>query len=210
MSYKPADFYIGVMEFFSILMPGALLTFLWLDFGARLFGGGPLPPLSGPASRWIAFIVASYVLGHLLHHVGGLLDKWIYDKLYVKRWKRRKGEERLLTKAREVVEGTLGADATMTSTFSWAASFVRAHNAAAANEIERGGADSKFFRSLALVAAAATAKFAAAALPTAAIAALLLLAFAVWRFCDRRWNNVQLTYEYFVMLAEEQKRTGDA
>jgi hypothetical protein len=121
MSYKPADFFIGVMEFFAVLMPGALLAFLWLDAGRGLFEG-PLPSLPGPGSRWIAFFVSSYILGHLLHHVGELLDTWVYDRIYVKCWKRRKGEERLLTKTREIMKATLQNDASMTNAFSWAAS----------------------------------------------------------------------------------------
>lgn len=38
MSYKPTDFFIGVMEFFTIIMPGALLAFLLLDYGKSVFG----------------------------------------------------------------------------------------------------------------------------------------------------------------------------
>jgi hypothetical protein len=199
MSYKPEDFFISVMEFFAILMPGALLTFLWLDNGIRLFKETlPFPP--GQASLWIAFFVSSYILGHLLHHIGGILDKLIYDKLYVKRWKRRKGEEQLLTKTHEIMKKTLQDDASMTSAFSWASSFVRAHNKYAANELERGGAESKFFRSLVFVSAIAAIKFFINSSPDTGISALALFIFALWRFCDRRWNSAQLTYEYFILL----------
>src|SRR5215217_2935744 len=110
MSYNPADFFLGVMDFFAILMPGALFAFLLLDRGKSIFGG-LLPSLPGTAAKWIAFLVVAYVLGHLLHHVGSFLDKWIYDRLYVKRWKRKGGEERLLTKTRELMEKQLGNDA---------------------------------------------------------------------------------------------------
>lgn len=209
MSYKPADFFIGVMELFAILMPGALLTFLWLDYGNKLLQN-LLPSPPGQAILWIAFFVSSYVLGHLLHHVGGLLDKWIYDKFYVNRWKRRKGEERLLTKTREMMKQTLQDDACMTSAFSWAASFVRAHNEYAANELERGGADSKFFRSLALVSAVAAIRFFIESSPETGLVALVLLIFSLWRFCDRRWNNTQLTYEYFILLHGDIKTDRNA
>ena len=206
MSYKPTDFFIGVMEFFAILMPGALLAFLLTDWGTPLFGD-LLPALPGAAGKWIAFLIISYVLGHLLHHLGGIIDKWIYGRLYVKQWKRRKGEERLLTKTRELMDKELGKDANMTNAFSWAASYVRVHNAAAASELERGGAESKFFRSLAFVAVVAMVLFASKSSLLATLGALILLVFSLWRFCDRRWKNVQLTYEYFIMLkmAEDKK-----
>lgn len=199
MHYKPADFFLGVMEFFAILMPGALLTFLMIDWGAPLFGV-LLPRLPGTTAKWLAFAVSSYVLGHLLHHLGAILDKWIYDNLYVKKWKRRRGEERLLVKTRELMNEALGTDAQMTSAFSWATSFVRLNSDAAATELERGGADSKFFRSLSIVALVAMALFLAKGEWVACGGAFPLLVFSLWRFCGRRWTNSQLTYEYFIML----------
>jgi hypothetical protein len=192
------------MDFFSILMPGAVLTFLLLDWGTPMFGG-LLPRLPGTAGKWIAFIIVSYVLGHLLHHVGGLLDKWIYDKLYVKKWKRKDGEEKLLTRTRDLIKDELGDDEDMTSPFSWASSYLHTHNDAATSELERGGADSKFFRSLSLVSLVAVGLFASKTSLLATGGALLLLTFSLWRFCDRRWKNSQLTYQYFIMI----KRAGD-
>jgi hypothetical protein len=212
VSYKPADFFIGVMDFFSILMPGAVLTFLLLSWGTPLFGG-LLPPPPGAAGKWIAFIVVSYVMGHLLHHIGGVLDKWMYDRLYVKKWKRRAGEEKLLRRTRELMRKELRNDADITSAFSWASSYVRTQSDAANSELERGGADSKFFRSLSLVSLVAAASFASNASLLATGGALLLFAFSLWRFCDRRWKNSQLTYQYFIMikLAEDEKmNNGDS
>lgn len=199
MSHKPADFLLGVMEFFAILMPGALLAFLLVDWGRSLFGG-PLPSLPDTSANWMAFIVGSYVLGHLLHHLGFVMDKWVYDEVYVKRWKRRKGEDRLLKKVRELLEMKLGTDAKIISAFSWAASYVRLHSGAAAGELERGGADSKFFRSLSIVVIVAMALFAVEQLVLAFAGAIVLLGFSLWRFCDLRWKNSQLTYEYFIMI----------
>lgn len=199
MTYKPTDFFVGVMEFFAIIMPGALLAFLLLDYGKSVFGI-LLPTLSGTAEKWAAFLVIAYVFGHLLHHIGGIFDKYIYDKFYVKKWKRKKGKERLLTRTCDLIKAELGHDINMTSAFSWAGSYVRVHSAAAASELERGGADSKFFRSLSFVALVAVVLFASKSLLLATGCALLLFAFSIWRFCDLRWKNSQRTYEYFIML----------
>ena len=103
MDYKPNDFFIGLMDFFSILLPGALVTFLLISAYPKLIRELP-PVLCGSLEKWIAFLVASYILGHLLHHFGFTLDKWIYDGLYVKRWKRRKGDEKLLVLSRELMK----------------------------------------------------------------------------------------------------------
>lgn len=210
MSFKPADFFLGVMEFFAILMPGALLTFLLLSWRAPMVGD-VLPRLPGTAGKWIAFLVVSYVLGHLLHHVGGVLDKAIYDELYVKRHKRKRGKEKLLTRAEELKEQALGDNNEMIeNTFSWAAAYVRTRSGAAANELDRGGADSKFFRSLSLVSLVALVLFALKSSLLATGVAFLLFAFSLLRFCVLRWKNTQLTYQYFIMLTMDEKTDEEA
>lgn len=197
MDYKPADFFVGVMDFFTILLPGALLTFVLRDVGTPVFGAA-LPALNTAAEKWIAFIVSSYILGHLLHHLGSVLD-YFYDWLYVKKWRRRHGKEDLLVKSQELMANQLGW-VRMPSVFSWAASFVRANNDTAAGELERSGADSKFFRSLTIVLLAGGAIMWSRVGWYGALACFALMLVSFWRFCDRRWQTSQLTYEYFIML----------
>lgn len=203
---KPADFFIGVMEFFAILMPGAVLVYLLLVTAPGL-GATALDPFK-PASdvvKWFAYGVAAYVSGHLLHHVGSVLDGW-YDKGYV-RYKRRFGDERLLRDARALVRADLGGDLEEISTFEWAGSWVRAHSDAAGAELERAGADSKFFRSLCIVAAIGAPVFLVQIEVVASVGSFALSWFSYRRFCKRRWDTAQRTYEYFVMLRGE-KGTG--
>ena len=150
--------------------------------------------------KWSTYAVAAYVSGHLLHHVGSVLDDW-YDQGFV-RDKRRFGEERLLRDARELVRTDLGGDLEI-STFEWAGSWVRAHSGAAGAELERSGADSKFFRSLCIVAAIGVVVFLTRGAIFAAIASFALSWFSYRRFCKRRWDTAQRTYEYFVMLRRE-------
>ncbi len=204
MSVKPGDFFIGLVDFFAILLPGAIFTFLLWDVGETVLSSS-LPPLDSSAKAWTAFVVASYVLGHALHQAGSVLDR-SYDALYVKGWKRRKGEERLLTRTRELMRGMLGGDATMTSAYSWAGSYVRTASDAATRELERMGAESKFFRSLALVLAFALVTFVVRGLCKEAAGALLLTAFSYWRFCRRRWDASQTAYEYFILLTQRELR----
>jgi hypothetical protein len=67
---KPSDFFVGVMDFFAILLPGALVTAL-LDVSENALDfAGDRP---GSTERWAAFLAAAYVLGHVLHAAGALL-----------------------------------------------------------------------------------------------------------------------------------------
>lgn len=194
---KPGDFFIGAMEFFSILLPGAVLAYLLAPWASWLFGPLMRGPL-GEAERWLAFAVAAYFLGHLLHHAAPFLDRW-YDQRYVAR-KRRFGDETLYREAKKLAAQDLGGVPEDVSVFQWAGSYVRLHSAAAGAEIERAGGESKFFRSLCLVGAIAALVFMFKGHIVGMAAAAALTAFSYWRFCDRRWQSTQRTYEYFVLL----------
>jgi hypothetical protein len=206
---KPGDFFISLADFFAIVLPGAIFTFIlwWLMEWWRPEG---LPALSSSAPWWIVFLVTSYVFGHLLHQLGSLLDK-VYDKWYIPKLKRKKGkEERLLTLTREVMRGVLGKDAAMTNAWNWATSYTRIHSDAAGRELERVGAESKFFRSLVLVLLFASLALAAREHWLWAGLALVLAGFSCWRFFVRRWSATQLAYEYFILLTRSQASRGSA
>ena len=74
-----------------------------------------LYPINDLGVRWAAFAVASYVFGHVLHHVGAVLDKW-YDEGYA-RHERRFGEEGLLRASKELMATDLKANSDGVSTF---------------------------------------------------------------------------------------------
>lgn len=64
MDVDPQKFFIGLMEFFAILLPGAVITFLAID----LLGPIALGQRFGSLPEWQAvgvFLFASYLLGHL-------------------------------------------------------------------------------------------------------------------------------------------------
>lgn len=140
------------------------------------------------------------MLGHLLHHLGSVLD-YTYDHVYAKA-KRKHGEERLLTKTKEFMEKDLGTKENLPSAFYWAGSFVRLKSATAALELDRSGSDSKFFRSLCLVALASLLGLLWQGDWAPAVAALLVALFSWLRFTKRRWDTTQRTYEYFVLLRQ--------
>lgn len=198
--YKPADLFVGLVDFLAVLLPGSLLVYLLLPVAGGVVGTF-LPPLETELQRWAGFLVAAYVAGHFLHLAGDrLLDRHVYDRWYVKK-KRRGREERFLVETRKLM-GDFGKFPDV-SAFQWAGSFVRLRSSRAADEVERLGAESKFFRSLSLVAAIAAVMAGFRGCWLIAVCAALIALFALRRYCERRWTTAQRTYEYFVMLTRD-------
>jgi hypothetical protein len=77
MNFDPQKFFIGLMDFFSILLPGALLTYLLMGEVGAIVLGDSYAQLVG-AQAWAAFLFASYLFGHLLSLLGPRLAE-IYD-----------------------------------------------------------------------------------------------------------------------------------
>ncbi|SEJ19770.1 hypothetical protein SAMN04244579_03457 [Azotobacter beijerinckii] len=81
MNFDPQKFFIGLMDFFSILLPGALLTWLLMGEMGPVVLGDRYAKLAG-AEVWAVFLFASYLFGHLVFQLGSWLDEF-YD------WARR-------------------------------------------------------------------------------------------------------------------------
>jgi hypothetical protein len=77
---RPADFFIGLVDFFAILLPGALLSFLVLTIHVPL-SQFDVPDMHGEAAFWVKFAVGSYLLGQLVFAVSPYLDR-VYDRFY--------------------------------------------------------------------------------------------------------------------------------
>jgi hypothetical protein len=79
MSFDPRTYFVGLMDFFSILLPGALLTYAGKDWVSNRMGGTDVQ-LDG-AESVILFLFSSYLVGHLTFLVSSALDDWVYDPL---------------------------------------------------------------------------------------------------------------------------------
>jgi hypothetical protein len=278
---KPADFYIGALDFFAIVVPGACLGYLLLvGFRDTRIGAVLAEPLSEPGAKWVGFAVLSYTLGHLLHLLGGfLLDHPLYDLWYARlrspheytnwgasclkdregnpdsettklrtkvdefkadqvatgwwqqlktsfRWRfwperywpgwyldprylksplQHKAEE--LRKA-ELLKPPVSVSAPEelpSSLFQWATIRVKQSDPTAGAELDRAGADSKFFRGLALVAIAAVIWVGNLGTQSEerwalTVATVLLSVLFLWRYLSRRWIATQQTYLTYVIL----------
>jgi hypothetical protein len=81
---KPGDFFVGVTDLFSVLLPGAVVSFIAmkaeqsLSPPADLFGLLKLKDASG----YTAFLVCSFLLGHLVDMIGASFLDRLYDLSY--------------------------------------------------------------------------------------------------------------------------------
>jgi hypothetical protein len=203
---KPGDFLLGVLDFFAILLPGSLATWLVaqyippaelrraLSFGFAEFETSPDSFLLGGA-----LLLSSYVLGHFVHMTGAQLDT-AYD-----RWRRqaKPTTSDVNFKAADAVRKTLTPMLTggEFSTLKWSKAYIQTESPEARVEIDRLEADSKFFRSLVIVALAFAAHFLLRVQsPAAGVVALALARVSFHRFRDQRWKLTELSYATAVIV----------
>lgn len=206
MATKPADFFIGVVDLFSIFLPGALLSFLFLGVARQNIIGKLVPDIEGAAANWMAFALVAYLLGHFASLVGAVILDRIYDQTFVK-YKRRHGDH-LYNYARKLKANVLGDKDNIANAYKWARTNVRLRNGNGTTEIDRLEADSKFFRSVSVVLGVSTIVFATGGGWKISLASALLTVLSCWRFADLRWKCTESAYLCLVVL--ETRRAGTA
>lgn len=150
--YKPGDLLVGIVDFFAIVLPGAMLTFLGLKFEKKIFDGSLLPALGEGPPRWIAFILVAYLVGNIVYLLGASSLDWIYGATY-RQFQSRQTDDALYKAAKNLKGKTLiplSMDE-IENPYKWSRAMVRVRNSSAAAEIDRLEASSKFFRSLVIV-----------------------------------------------------------
>jgi len=222
MDFDPQKFFIGLMDFFSVLLPGALLTFLVQDdLGPKLLDGR-FCQLAGPGpAGWIAFLVSSYLLGHFIFLIGSwALDDHLYDPLrnatYAQqvsrlasgkrlshRWMRRAAPRFFKPAADTTLRRAIvmrnryldpvGASSAVNA-FQWGKARLLVESPAGAAVVQRFEADSKFFRSLVVVLAFLTIWGAWYGRISLAVVSAGLIAPALWRYIDQRAKAINQTH----------------
>lgn len=75
MNFDPQKFFIGLMDFFSILLPGAVLACLEMDVAwPQIIFEAKYRALAD-GERLAMFLLASYVVGHLVFLLGPSLGE---------------------------------------------------------------------------------------------------------------------------------------
>lgn len=226
MNFDPEKLFIGLMDFFSILLPGALLTYLLMGETGPVVLGERYSKLAD-AEAWAAFLFASYLFGHLVFLLGSWLDEF-YD------WARRytlntqitmlarrgrllpwlartliwlvfKRERNLaVDRAGKIKQQALGAlhaeDAI--NTFQWSKAWLNAESPASLAVVQRFEADAKFFRCFTVVLLLLLAAWPwqyhwpLAGIPVV----LVLLLLALWRYMEQRYKATNQAYWFVITL----------
>jgi ADP-ribose pyrophosphatase YjhB (NUDIX family) len=226
MNFDPQKFFIGLMDFFSILLPGALLTYLLMGEVGPVVLGDRYANLTG-AQAWAAFLFASYLFGHLIFLLGSWLDEF-YDwarchtlntqiALLARRgrllpwlaraliWLVFKRERNLAvdhaTRIKEQALGPLQAKDAI-KTFQWSKALLNVESPASLAVVQRFEADSKFFRCFTVVLLLLLATWPwQHHWPLAGIPILLvLLLLALWRYMEQRYKATNQAYWSVITL----------
>jgi hypothetical protein len=217
---KPNDLFIGIIDFFAVLVPGvvAVIVVGWaVNF--RM-----------PEKQDVFFLgtilTAGFVLGHILHGLGSFLDIFVYDPLFkplgaeqkahgLRRKSYFRSNDKLYVASKNLIafpvnDIAAGGDKDLgtktgqlpVGVYQWARAWLRIHSPEATAELDRLEADSKLFRSLSVIGLAVLICFkflpasAAGLLPLS----LVVMVICLWRYCDLRQKMVRACYLHFVLL----------
>jgi|GEM_PF-494479 len=232
MSFEPEKFFIGLMDFFTILLPGALFTYFVQDqAGPLLFGARYLNASDTEAA--IRFAFSSYLLGHFISLFGSLLiDDAIYDPIRNGTASRQierlaKGKRLYPQLLRKFAvwffrndDETLGQALRLKNryfepprnaainAFQWSKALLTIEKPSTMAGVQRLEADSKFFRSLAVVLFALI--FVGIKTNQRAIVILAAIGIlpALWRYADQRRKSINQAYWYVMTLEAGKSETA--
>jgi hypothetical protein len=195
---KPSDFYVGIISFFSILVPGAVAAALLKPLLGVEILGPVIPVPASEAGKWAAFLVTSYFLGHLIFLCGAYIDPF-YDRIR-KRRNPYNNESAYQCATQIRLELLKGDENKAVSTFQWSRAILTALFPGAAGHVHELEADSKFFRSLLIVLLIAGAVLLAHGLLIEGVVALLFIGPCFGRYYERRLKSTTQAYVYMISL----------
>lgn len=230
MNFEPQKLFIGLMDFFSVLLPGALLTYLFADeVGPSVLGRIRYEHLTG-AQAVSALLVCSYLVGHFIFLVAsGVLDE-LYDwarrhtlntqiVLFARRGKLLPSIVRVLIciifkRERNLAVGRASAikakrlaplrakDAI--NTFQWCKALLTKESPESMVVVQRFEADSKFFRSFVVVLIILLGNSMVSGSWAKAGFGVVLIMLALWRYMDQRLKATNQAYWSVITLTAQQ------
>ena len=195
---KPNEFFVGVIDFFAILLPGAIATaILAPQLGPLIFGSLLASPTS-EAGGWAAFLTSAYFLGHLIFLLGSYIDP-IYNTL--RQHLNPYDNESAFQGASRIRDALVDPnEAKALNPFQWSRSVLIAVCPAAAEDVHRLEADSKFFRSLLVVCVLSAVVFTASGRTVEGLCALALVLPCFFRYYERRLKSTTQAYIHIITL----------
>lgn len=225
MNFDPKNFFIGLMDLFTILMPGALFVFAVQAWAGPLLLRDAYASLHGTPAV-VAFLFASYLFGHFIFLLAAQLDD-AYDKLRsTTPWNRmskaaRGGdpsvhvnavELRQLALGRKDIDGELRVAIRIKDLYLQRTNAEQAINAFQwcklklqekpefFDVVQRFEADSKFFRSFSVVLAMLAPFWALRGNSALAVVCLVLMLLALWRYAEQRLKSTQHAYRSIISM----------
>lgn len=225
MNFEPQRFFIGMMEFFTIILPGLLFTCLFGLKGLAMIAPDALVLEETPFALLLLF--SSYLCGHFIFLLGAaVVDPLLYEpfrrasprqqlarlaqgKPLAPRWLRWlagrmvKLQDDLaqedVIRLKQQRLAPLGLDASINA-FQWAKARLALEQPGALAVVQRFEADQKFFRSLVVVLSIIVLGGAVQAHWPLVAAGALLLPLSLWRYVDQRLKGVSQAYWFVITL----------
>lgn len=221
---KPSDIFIGVTDFFSVLLPGSLLTWFCHCYSYQTCLELKLPVcLPEERSEQIAlFLAVAYIVGNLLFIAASQLDDLFYDKF--RNWAFNKNKDLPFQTAKFIRNKYINAPKLIDdliankyiklenhdeklsgkeilNTYKWALCFIGAEKPDLLVDVKKYEADSKFFRSLVvgfiIVAFTILLKENNGIL----FVGLVILSFlSFYRYADLRHKSTEKAYQIIITL----------
>ena len=202
MDYKPADFFVGIIDLFGVLIPGAIFTYLHGNYllclvGTQLPSGNGMPHIGG-------FVVVSLLLGHFLLGCSTPLN--VLVDIF---WK--ESNDQYYKEVKPDISLPAGREKRRDAYYRayW---FLRIKSAEAIAEVDRQVADYKLFRSLTALflldpfLACASGAFTYRRLMVSL--AFMLLAGTRYVFL-LNWSQ-RMTFEYYALLWQSRREDPKA
>lgn len=205
MSLNPQNFYISVIDLFSIVIPGGITTIvLYHNFKESLMS---IFVIDQNSTNYIYAILLlySYIFGHVIFQIGSYLDKPIYDT-----WKGNKNTDLIseIQNIRSKLDSNI-----IISNHDWAYYYLISINSPVLDEVNRKMADSKFFRSLFVISIGLIILYPARKIFSdnykdswhiLLLFSVLLATFSCWSYLKLRLKSSTIAYE-FVIFHEDTK-----
>lgn len=195
---KPSEFFVGVLDFFAIVLPGAIATAILEPRFGQLVLGNVIGAPQSEGGKWAAFLAISYFLGHLIFLLGSYID-WLYN-VFRERLNPYNNESAYQCASRIRNQLIDEGEQKALNTFQWSRSVLLAKSPAAAEDVHRLEADSKFFRSLLVVIIIAFLVFFTGGKTIEGFLTLWLVVPCFVRYYERRLKSTTQAYIHIITL----------
>jgi len=156
------------------------------------------------------FLLAAYLVGHIVSQISAYLDKWVYDKLngtlVYNEEKHRRNVELVKTIRKEVYQDYT--ESKYLNNFEWSVNKLLKDLPEVIAEIERYTADSKFFRSLILIFPLLAAILWNQNKILFMWVCVALAAFSAIRYFHKRRKATETAYKGVIFLEQLNQRKG--